>query len=380
MSKIEKFLYHVEEVLTREDLQELIDSGIELKHYIGFEISGKLHIGSGLMAAFVIKDLQDANVKCNILLADWHTWINDKLGGDLKVIQKVAVGYFKEAIIASLKCVGADISKINFILGSEFYSNNDEYWQSLVDISKNLTLARVVKSSTIMGRSEGDNQIFARLLYPPMQVNDIFSMGMNIAHAGMDQRKAHVIAREVALGLTINPLINKNGKKIKPVALHHHLISGLLKPPMWPVSKEKLREVLSEMKMSKSKPNSAVFITDTEDEIRTKINGAFCPEGEVTYNPILDWAKHLIFRGQKKEFIVNRPLKWGGDITVTSYDELQEKFESKEIHPMDLKAKIAEEIILLLKPAREHFAQKDVSSKYNEFIDLYEVSKQKGLR
>lgn len=380
MSEIEKFLCHVEEVLTEADLQELIKSGIKLKHYIGFEISGKLHIGSGIMTALVIKDLQEAGVECNILLADWHTWINDKLGGDMNIIQKVAVGYFKEAIIASLKCVGADPSKINFILGSEFYHHNDEYWQSLVDISKNLTLARVTKSSTIMGRAEGDNQIFARLIYPPMQVNDIFSMGMNIAHAGMDQRKAHVIAREVALGLTINPLTDKSGKKMKPVALHHHLVSGLLKPPKWPIPKDELREVLSEMKMSKSKPNSAVFITDTEDEIRTKINEAFCPEGEVGYNPILDWTKHLIFRGQNREFVINRPERWGGDIKVTSYEELQAKFEAKEIHPMDLKAKVAEEIILLLKPAREHFAQEEVNNKYKEFVELYEVSKQKGLR
>lgn len=377
---VQKILGHVEEVLTETDLQELISSGVKLKHYIGFEISGKLHIGSGIMAALVIKDLQEAGIECNILLADWHTWINDKLGGDMTVIQKVAVGYFKEAIIASMKCVGADPNKINFILGSEFYHHNDEYWQSLVDISKNLTLARVSKSSTIMGRSEGENQIFARLIYPPMQVNDIFSMGINIAHAGMDQRKAHVIAREVATGLTVNPLLDKNGKKIKPVALHHHLVAGLLKPPKWPIPKDELREVLSEMKMSKSKPNSAVFITDTETEIREKITEAFCPEGEIEYNPILDWAKHLIFRGERKEFVINRPEKWGGDVVVNTFEELANKFAAKEIHPMDLKAKVAEEIIVLLKPARDHFSGEQAKEKYNEFVQLYEASKEKGLR
>lgn len=323
----------------------------------------------------------EAGVDCNVLLADWHTWINDKLGGDMDVIQKVAVGYFKEALKASMKCVGGDPEKINFILGSEFYHNNDKYWQSFVDISKNLTLARVVKSSTIMGRAEGENQIFARLLYPPMQVNDIYSMGINIAHAGIDQRKAHVIAREVAKGLKVNPLLDKDGNKIKPIALHHHLVLGLLKPPKWPVEKSELRGMLSEMKMSKSKPMSAVFINDSPEEIQEKIKNAFCPEGEVEYNPVLDWAKHLIFRGEEKEFVIERPEKWGGNIVVNSYKELEEKFASKEVHPMDLKAKVAQEIVDLLEPARKHFKKGSAKEFLEEFTELHDkFQKEKRLR
>lgn len=381
MDKFKLITRHLEEILTDEDLKRLIESETPLKHYIGFEISGKLHIGSGIMTALVLKDLIEAGVECNILLADWHTWINDKLGGDMEVIQKVAVGYFKEALKASMKCVGADTEKINFILGSEFYHNNDKYWQSFVDISKNLTLSRVVKSSTIMGRAEGDNQIFARLLYPPMQVNDVYSIGVNIMHAGMDQRKAHVIAREVAKGLKINPLRDKNGNNVKPVALHHHLILGLSKPPKWPVDQSELRSMLSEMKMSKSKPMSAVFINDTPEEIKEKITRAFCPEGEVEYNPVLDWAKYLIFRGEKKEFIIERPEKWGGNILVNSYEELEERFLSKEVHPMDLKAKVAQEIIELLKPAREHFSTGSAKAALEEFSALHDkFQKEKRLR
>lgn len=379
--KFDLITRNLEEILTEEDLKHLIESGTPMKHYIGFEISGKLHIGSGIISAMKIKDLQEAGVECNILLADWHTWINDKLGGNMEVIQKIAVGYFKEALRASMKCIGADPKKVNFILGSEFYHNNDKYWQSYIDICKNLTLKRVVKSSTIMGRAEGENQIFARLLYPPMQVDDIFSMGINIVHAGMDQRKAHVIAREVAKGLKINPLKDKGGHVIKPVALHHHLILGLLKPSKWPVEKAELRSMLSEMKMSKSKPDSAVFINDTPDEIRRKINKAFCPEGEVEFNPVLDWAKHLIFRWEEKEFIIERPEKWGGNIVVNSYEELEKKFAEKEVHPMDLKASVAEGIVELLEPARKHFSEDPAKGFLEEFTALYEkFQKDKRLR
>jgi len=49
------------------------------------------------------------------------------------------------------------------------------------------------------GRSEGESVNFALMLYPGMQVADIFAQGLNIVHAGNDQRKAQVIARDVAL-------------------------------------------------------------------------------------------------------------------------------------------------------------------------------------
>lgn len=371
----------LEEIIKEEELISLLENEQSAKHYIGFEISGKLHIGSGIMTALVIKELQKLGVECNILLADWHTWINDKLGGDMDVIKEVAVGYFKDAITASLLCVEADADKVNFILGSEFYNNNDEYWQSLVDICKNLTLARVNKSSTIMGRAQGENQIFARLLYPPMQVNDIFSIGTHIAHAGMDQRKAHVIAREVATSLKINPLTGSDGQPIKPVALHHHLILGLEKPSKWPIEDDsELRSILSELKMSKSKPNSAVFITDTNEEIRKKIKMAFCPEGEVKFNPILDWAKYLIFKRGKDNFTVQRDEKWGGNLEFNNYEDLEIAFQNKDLHPTDLKEALADEIIELLEPAKKYFSKEDVKQRYNKFLEIYENANSKGLR
>lgn len=345
-----------EEILTQEDLETLLKSGQEINHYIGFEISGQLHIGSGLMSMYKIKDFQEAGVKCRVFLADWHTTLNDKLGGNPEVIKSLAIGYFKEALIASAKCAGANPDKIEFILGSDLYHHNDEYWKSLVDVSKNLTLSRVVKSSTIMGRSQGENQVFARLIYPPMQVTDIFCLGVNLAHAGMDQRKAHVIAREVAGQLKIKPLLDENNQPTKPICVHHPLILGLQKPAAWPVKKEELREVLSAMKMSKSNPTSCVFITDTPDEIREKINNAFCPVGEVEYNPILDWAKNLIFREtEEKEFVVKRASQHGGDIKVNKYKELEALYSSQQLHPADLKPAVAQEIVDLLEPARKHF-------------------------
>jgi len=361
---------NTEEIMTEEDLKLLLDSGTAIKHYIGFEISGKIHLGTGLMCMSKVKDFMDAGIDCSIFLADWQSWINDKLGGDREVIKKVAGGYFKEGLKASLKCFGGDPEKLKFILGSDLYHNNDEYWATMVDISKNTSLARMMRSITIMGRKEGESVDFAKLIYPPMQVADIFIQGINLPHAGLDQRKAQVIAREVALKIKTKPLLDKEGNQMKPVAVHHHLILGLGKPPVWPVPKEQLQELWSVLKMSKSKPDTCIFIHDSPEEIKRKINQAFCLEGEVEFNPILDWVKYLIFRDADSKLEIKRPEKFGGDVTYTSYKDLEKDFAGKKLHPMDLKSSVSDKLIQILEPARKHFEQPKVKKMLEDLEKL----------
>jgi tyrosyl-tRNA synthetase len=360
---------NTEEVMTEEDLKALLESGIKIKHYIGFEISGKIHLGTGLMCMSKVKDFMDAGVECSIFLADWHSWINDKLGGDRETIKRVAVEYFKEGMEASLRCLGGDPKKLKFVLGSDLYHNNDNYWVTMVDISKNISLARMMRSITILGRKEGDAVDFAKLIYPSMQVADIFAQGINLPHAGLDQRKAQVIAREVALKLKENALLDKDGKKMKPVAVHHHLLLGLGKPPVWPVPKEELQDALANLKMSKSKPDNCVFIHDSPEEIKRKINQAFCFEGEIEFNPVLDWTKYLVFRDDKSKLEIKRDKKFGGNKTYTSYSSLEKDFAEKKLHPMDLKNAVAESLTVLLKPARDHF-EKPKTRKMLEELDI----------
>jgi len=101
-----------------------------MQHYIGFEISGYIHLGTGLMAGAKIADLQKAGIKTRIFLADWHSWINDKLGGDLETIQKVALGYFKEGMKQSIRVMGGDPDRVEFVLASEILEKGD-YWQTV---------------------------------------------------------------------------------------------------------------------------------------------------------------------------------------------------------------------------------------------------------
>ncbi|MCF7871407.1 tyrosine--tRNA ligase [Candidatus Woesearchaeota archaeon] len=367
--KLKLIKRNTEEILTEESLKTLIESGTPINHYIGFEISGKIHLGTGLMCMSKVKDFIDAGVNCSVFLADWHSWINDKLGGDIKVIQKVAVRYFEEGLKASLKCVGGDPEKIKFVLGSDLYHNNDDFWLTMIDVSKNTSLSRVERSITIMGRKEGGKVDFAKLIYPPMQVADIFVQGINMPQAGLDQRKAQVIGRDVAEKLSFKPLKDINGNVIKPSAVHHHLILGLGQPPEWPLPKERMQELWSTLKMSKSKPDTCVFIHDSPEEIRRKMKKAFCPEGEAEFNPVLDWSKSLVFP-IKGNLHVERPDKFGGNLDYNSYEDLEKDFIEKKLHPMDLKNGVAEAIIEILDPARKHFEKPEIKEMLEEMEQL----------
>lgn len=363
-SRVNLITRNLEEVIGAEELPGLLTQDMQLRHYIGLEISGKLHLGTGIVCMKKIRDLQQAGIRCTIFLADWHTWINDKLGGNRDAIRTMANGYFKKLLMASLAAVGGKPDDLDFVLGTDLYHHNDDYWAQFVEVCKNTTLARIERSISIMGRKEGESKDFAKLLYPPMQVADIFMLRANIAHGGIDQRKAHVIARDVADSLTINPLRDSKGKVIKPVIVHHHMLLGLEKPPTWPVDPAQMREMRTAMKMSKSRPNSAVFIHDTPDEIRKKIRKAFCPPGEVAFNPVLDWAEHIVF-DHDKAFHIKRTPENGGDMTILSIEELENVFASGKLHPTDLKVAVAQSIIDLLEPIRKRFSDDDLQSDWD---------------
>lgn len=334
---------NLEEVLTEDELREYLESGKTLRTYIGYEISGKVHLGQGLATLQKMKDLHDAGVEIIIFLADWHTWLNKKLDGTLETARRLAKEYFQEAMKAGYLCVGGNPDDLKFVLGSELYDQS--YWPLVVKTSKATTISRMLRSTSIMGKEAGMSSDAATLIYPAMQIADIFKMGINIAFAGTDQRNVHVVVREVAGELSYD----------KPVVLHTHLILGLLKPDVWPLPQENREEYFTALKMSKSKPDSAVFIHDNEEEIRRKINNAFAPEGEIEFNPVLDWTKHLVFYQPDSSLTVNRPPKWGGSKTYSNYDDLERDYLDKTLHPQDLKASVAEWLIVKLEPARSYF-------------------------
>lgn len=327
--KYQKLISNCSEVVTEEEARALLANDGELTSYWGVEPSGLLHIGQGLMVAKKLKDLAELDFKVTVFLADWHAMVNDKLGSDLENI-KVSGDY----LIDCLKGLGADHPNIIYRYGNEFV-NDPDYWEKVIRVSKASTVARIKRAMTIMGRTEDDAEGDAsKLIYPAMQVADIFHMNIDLAIGGMDQRHAHMLCRDVA---------DKLGEK-KPVALHWPLLMGLQGGG---------RMDAAEGKMSKSDPNSCIFIHDSPRIIHEKLKKAYCPRDDVESNPVLDHARLIIFPNLGK-MEIKRPEKFGGDLHFETYEDLVEAYASGGLHPADLKAGVADNIAEILAPAREY--------------------------
>jgi len=379
-----------EEIVTLNELRTLFETRASPKHYIGLEISGKLHLGSLIIPGFKINDFIKAGIQSNVFLADWHTYINNKLNNDWTLIEKISQ-YYEKAF--KFFCPG-----VNIIFGSDLYKETDDYWKNFIIFSKQITLARTLRSLTIMGRTEKDTLDFSQLLYPSMQSVDIKALDLDIVHAGTDQRKIHMLVREVF------PKLNWK----VPVSIHHHILPGLSEPTLINssystgnttnntsnVSLSGTHSDISSMtasssdgaiststitnellsaseslninnnnnnfddyrifnKMSKSNPLSSILIHDSEQEISYKINKAYCPLGVSKDNPILEIMEYIIFH-QYNEIIIERPSKYGGNISYSSIDQIKLDYEQKKIHPKDLKLTTSRYLDKIISPVRKH--------------------------
>lgn len=203
---------------------------------------------------------------------------------------------------------GGDPSRVEFVLASDMFEKNENYWYQVLDLARQVTMADAKHSLTIMGgRKYGESAKLAWFIYPLMQVVDVYSLGTHIAQGGVDQRKAYVLAREVWDRVRLMPL-RLGERSVKPIIVLHHLIPALN------LKGTESREELSEAKMSKSKPDTALFLHDQPDEVRRKVLNAYCPPKVLEGNPVLDLARVFSFREPRKTppFTVEKPAQFGG--------------------------------------------------------------------
>ncbi|WP_019177540.1 tyrosine--tRNA ligase [Methanomassiliicoccus luminyensis] len=320
---------NTEEIVTADELRGLLAKDVAPKAYIGFEPSGLVHLG-WVVCANKIRDFVDAGFEMTIFFADWHAYINDKLGGDIERIRLCAL-YMQDCFEA----LGVPRDKVKFVMASEIMDGIG-YWEKVMKVGKVTSLSRIKRSMTIMGRKEDDAELdSSKFLYPLMQATDLFMMDIDVAYAGIDQRRVHMLAREAA---------EKLHWKV-PIALHTPLLPGLKGVNrMDPIA----------TKMSKSDPDSGISIHDSPEDINRKIKKAFCPEKEVEGNPMMAICKHILFQ-ESSDFVIDRPEKFGGKLVFHSYDELASAYAGGDLHPVDLKQGVAKGLIDKLAPVRAYF-------------------------
>ena len=342
-----------EEIVTPEELKALLQ---EKKHpiaYDGFEPSGRVHIAQGLLRAININKMIAAGCRFKMLVADWHGWANNKMGGDLDKIQTVG-----KYLIEVWKASGMNLDNVDFVWASELVKE-DDYWKKVMQVARNTTVARIVRCGQIMGRNEDEVLQTSQILYPCMQAADIFQLKADICQLGLDQRKVNILAREI-------------GPKLgfwKPVVVSHHMLMGLLRTSS--TENDKLERTI-DLKMSKSRPDSAIFMTDSKAEIERKIKNAYCPERQTPDNPVIEYCKYIILE-KFKPFEIERKNK--SSISVQDYDDLKAMYSAGEIHPLDLKMAVAAGLNDLLEPVRRHFENNAKANELLQTVNKLEVTR-----
>ena len=342
MDKLERLTTNTDEIVTKEELKVVLSKS-KPKAYIGFEPSGTVHLGWKICTN-KIKDFLDCGFSFTVLLADWHAYINDKLDRDIEKI-KLCGKYMEDCFAA----MGVDKNKVEFIYASD-YIGDSRYWELVLRTAKATSVARVKRAMDIMGREEAEaEKDLSKLFYPAMQVADIFYLDLDVAYGGMDQRHAHMLARDVS----------KKLDRKSPVAIHTPLLTGLQAGGrMNPI----------EAKMSKSKPDSMISIHDKPMDVERKIKKAYCPEKTVEGNPVLEMCKYVIFPELNDEvFLIERPGKFGGNLEFKSYEEL-EKAYVLGLHPLDLKNATISYVNKILEPVHKYFEKH--SDSYNKMKEL----------
>jgi len=345
-----------EEIITRDELKNLLETKAHPIAYDGFEPSGIAPLYFGVYRPIQLEDLSRAGVHFKLWLADWFGWINNKMGGDLEKIHKVGE-YFVEV----WKAGGVDTKKVEIIWASE--SMNQEYWKRVITVAKNTTMNRATRALTIMGRKEGELTEVAQYFYPIMQASDAFHLDVDICQLGLDQRRAGMLAREVAEKL----------KWKKPVVVSHHMLmslQGIKQPEGFDENKNIDIEISS--KMSKSKPESCIYVHDSAEQIEKKIRAAYCPEKVVENNPVLDYCRHVILR--KFHSMKVQRKKPGDTIEFDSYAELEKAYRAGQIHPLDLKIAVAESLERMIRPIREHFEHGNAKALY-DFVRKQDITR-----
>lgn len=313
---------NTEEIITEQELKELLQKKKKPSVYLGTAITGKPHIGY-FMWVLKLADFLKAGFKVKLLLADLHGALD---GTPWSLLEK-RYKYYARVIPLMFKSIGADIKDFEIIKGSDF-QKKQEYQFGILRMSTEASINDCRRAASEVVKF-GDNPKLCGLIYPIMQALDEIYLKVDIQYGGIDQRKMLMFAREFLpkIGCT------------RQIEVMTPMIPGLVGG-----------------KMSASDPHSKIDLADDENTVEDKIRRAYCEPGIIENNGILAFTKYIIMilkQDRNEKFVVERPEKFGGNIEFRAYEEIEQAYKTKKLHPLDLKNTVAKEINKLLAPFRK---------------------------
>jgi tyrosyl-tRNA synthetase len=178
-------------------------------------------------------------------------------------------------------------------------------------------------ASDVVKNMETDQAKLSGIIYPIMQAMDEQYLGVDCQLGGTDQRKIMVLARENLPKLGYDQRIE----------IMNPLLPGLIGK-----------------KMSSSTEDSKIDFLDSEDTVKKKMNKAEFVEGDVDNGVMafLEYFLMVVKKDNSEKFLVERPEKFGGNVSYGDFESIKKDVISKALHPMDVKLAVAKEISKIL--------------------------------
>lgn len=351
------------ECIGDQNLETLLQNKPQVVAYDGFEPSGRMHIAQGLIRTINTNKLTESGCKFKFWVADWFATMNLKMAGDSKMIRKAG-----ELMIHTWKASGMKLDNVEFIWASEeIAARPAEYFGLVLDIATKNSLKRIIKCGQIMGRKDFDDNgdttdismdeivkslTTSQILYPVMQCADIFFLGVDICSLGLDQRKINTLAIEYC---------DKIKRRFKPIIISHAMLMGLD----------------GSDKMSKSNPDSAIFMDDTVQDVNRKIKRAFCEPQNIEKNPILEYFRYIVYPMEEHNhktvqiYRLDFETKLETIVQYPDFEKLEQDFAEGFIYPNDLKKTLQDYLQKYLDPVRTYFATNSEATKLSREVKKY---------
>jgi len=304
------------EIIGEEDLKKLLKDKKKPVVYWGTAPTGKPHVGY-FLPFLKIADLLNAGFHVKILLADLHAALDNTPWA----ILERRYDYYAAAIPEAIKAIGVDIRELEIVKGSEIQLK-PEYMFDVLQMSSYVSVHDAHKAASEVVKM-GDNPKLSGLIYPIMQAMDEQYLGVDCQLGGTDQRKIMVLARENL------PKLGYDSR----IEIMNPLLPGLIGK-----------------KMSSSSEDSKIDFLDSEETVKKKMNKAEFIEGDADNGVMafLEYFLMVIKRDNHEKFLVERPEKFGGNVSYDNFEDIKKDVIGKKLHPMDIKLAVAKEISSIL--------------------------------
>lgn len=333
----------LQEILGTNELQEILKNASP-SIYFGTSTTGKPHLAY-LIPLLKIADFIKAGCQVKILFADLHAML-DNLKTTPELLE-YRCQYYEKIIKSVLRRLNINLDNLVFVRGTSFQLS-PKYTMDLYRLTTITNLHTAQKAGAEVVKSS-ENPKMGGLLYPLLQALDEEYLDTAVQIGGIDQRKIFTLAQEI---------LPQIGYK-KRIHLMNPMLTAIdAQPP------SNTEQNIADTKMSSSNTNSKIDFLDSRNEIKKKINRAYCLEGDISFNPLMELARMVIYPLLKNQniasFKINRNEKYGGVLEYAKYADLELDFVEKRLHPQDLKIGIIDAINDFLDPIRQEFSSREM--------------------